>query len=848
MESRRDFLVAMASAVFAAQEDNGLAAALQIIRVESRAIADTIASRLKAGESFEALAAQYSLDPSAPRGGYIGKLKISTLRPELREALQGVGPGQVTPVVQTPAGYVILKTLSPADALLFEARALSKPVFQPAQFNYKLVTSVVGDAEVESYFRQISKPPNYEQDLRLVRDLRHAAVSGGIQQLQSRLGDPTGDNDLSPDARDRRMHDHYTLAQLYSYQGEIENAIVHFKAVYDLAASAGAQDEFQVALEKILGIAHLRRGEVDNCLGHHNVHMCVFPLCSEAQHKFTSGSDAAIQHFLKYLDNNPDDLEEKWLLNLAYMTVGKYPAEVPRKHLIPPATFESKETLGPFLDVAPSVGLNVLSTAGGVIMEDFDNDGFLDLVVSGMEPGQHLRYFHNNGDGTFTDRSIAAGLADQLGGLNLVQADYNNDGWMDILVMRGGWLTPVRRSLLRNNGNGTFTDVTRQAGLALPATASQTVAWADFDNDGWLDLFVGNENAPAQLFRNNRDGTFTDIARAAGVDRIAYSKACVAGDYDNDGYPDIYVSNYRGENFLYHNNHDGTFAEVARDLHVEKPIFSFPTFFFDYDNDGWLDLFVSSYIVSVSEVTRTYLGLPLQAETLKLYKNTHGSFRDVTKEVGLNRVLMPMGANFGDINNEGHLDFYLGTGSPSYASLVPNVLFKNKGGTYFADITTPTATGILQKGHGVAIGNLFNDGDPVIFSETGGMAPGDAYISAVFKNVGCKNKWIDVKLVGVKTNRAAIGARIKLDLKSKSGERRTIYRNVTSGGSFGASPLEQHIGLGEATRIESMEIWWPTSGTRQLFQNVGINQFVEVKEFALAYSQMKRKTIKLSVT
>jgi hypothetical protein len=162
------------------------------------------------------------------------------------------------------------------------------------------------------------------------------------------------------------------------------------------------------------------------------------------------------------------------------------------------------------------------------------------------------------------------------------------------------------------------------------------------------------------------------------------------------------------------------------------------------------------------------------------------------------------------------------------------------------DITTPTATGDLQKGHGVAIGNLFNDGDPVIFSELGGMAPGDGYYSAAFKNVGCRNNWIDLKLVGVKTNRAAIGARIKLTL-SENGEPRIIYKHVNSGGSFGASPLQQHIGVGKATGIKSIEIWWPTSGTRQVFHDVSVNQFIEVTEFAKTYSRLKRRAVKLPI-
>jgi hypothetical protein len=476
----------------------------------------------------------------------------------------------------------------------------------------------------------------------------------------------------------------------------------------------------------------------------------------------------------------------------------------------------------------------------------FDNDGFLDIVVSSWDHCEPLHYFHNNGDGSFSDRTAEAGLWGQLGGLNIIQADYNNDGWTDLLVLRGAWQTPVRKSLLRNNGDGTFTDVTREAGLAVPATSTNSAVWRDFDNDGLLELFVGNEHAPSQLFHNNGDGTFTDVAHSAGVDRTAFTKAVVAGDYDNDGFQDIYLSNYGEENFLYHNNGDGTYTEIARRMKVEKPISSFPAWFFDYDNDGWLDLFVSSFIHSVSEVVRSYLGLPVKAERLKLYKNRDGtSFRDVTREAGLDRVFMPMGANFGDLNNDGYLDFYLGTGDPSYASLVPNVLFLNKEGKYFVDITVSSGTGTLQKGHGVAIADLFNDGQPCIFESIGGATPGDRYFCALFRNPGSHNNWINIKLVGVKTNRAALGTRVKLTLEGPDHKARFIYRDVTSGASFGASPLQQHIGVGQASQIEVLEIWWPTGKSRQVFHNVSVNQFIEVREFAKDYTKLERRAIRL---
>ena len=321
------------------------------------------------------------------------------------------------------------------------------------------------------------------------------------------------------------------------------------------------------------------------------------------------------------MDRKPDALDVKWLLNLAYMTLGSYPDGVPKKYVIPVSSFTSKEQVGRFVDVAPAAGINIFAESGGLIVDDFDNDGLLDIVTSDYDQCGQMHFFHNNGNGTFTDRTLTAGLGDQLGGLNLLQADYNNDGCMDILVLRGGWEFPQRKSLLRNNCDGTFTDVTQASGLAVPATSTQTAVWADIDNDGFLDLLVGNENSPTQLFHNRGDGTFEDISHAAGIDEVTFTKGVAAADYDNDGYVDFYLSNLNGNNFLYHNNHDRTFTEVALKAGVQAPWQSFATWFFDYDNDGWPDLFVTSYYISADESIRTYLGLPHNAETLKLYRN-----------------------------------------------------------------------------------------------------------------------------------------------------------------------------------------------------------------------------------
>ena len=641
------------------------------------------------------------------------------------------------------------------------------------------------------------------------------------------------------------------VGNLAAYKGDMAGAIKNLETAYKLLNDSldfypnGKQ--VKMLMEEELGLAWLRMGEVQNCQLNHNAEMCIFPLTTAAQHKLPTGSEKAIEYFRSYLESDPNDLEIRWLLNIAYMTLGRYPGDVPKDQLIPLPQTDPKEIISRFPDVAEAAGIDTVGLAGGVITDDFDNDGFADVVISSLDPCVPLHYFHNDGNGHFSDWTQRARLSDQLGGLNLIQTDYNNDGWIDIFVMRGGWDYPMRNSLLRNNGDGTFADVTVASGLDEGTFRTHSVAWADYDNDGFLYLFVGHELDPSRLFHNNGDGTFTDVSNKAGVDRTAFTKGAVWGDYDGDGFPDLYVSNFGEKNFLYHNNRNGTFTEVAGQLGVDKPLMSFPCWFFDYDNDGWPDIFVASFMPSSTEVARGLLGLPRQAETMKLYRNTgKGTFQDVTKEVGLDRVVPTMGANFGDLDNDGYPDFYLGTGAPSYAALIPNFMFRNHGGKTFTDVTTATGTGHLQKGHGVAFCDLNNDGEQDVFINIGGAAPGDSYNKALFANPGQGNNWLSVKLVGVKTNRAAIGARIKAVIDEAPGRPGTRYRTVSSGGSFGASSFTQSIGLGKASQIKELEIFWPTSNTRQVFRDLGVNQFIEVKEFEKNYQKRQIRAFKFN--
>lgn len=765
----------------------------------------------------------------------MGKVSLSSLRPDLRDALRGVGPGQLSPMVKLPLGYAILKVVpeSPsAKAPVAANQALA------ATGNVKYSFNIGGLSEVELAFVKLPKDADWSQNPRKICQARQDSTRALKRQLEDFLS-PANQNLRAMQPPMDVMNAYFAAGEVNSYLGNMQAAVERYEQAAQVAANGVPEASLQ--MNEALGIAYLHKSEMDNGVYRAPGDRCLLPMPAGQAYAHPADSTKAVAYFLKYLEQKPDDLEVRWLLNLAYMTTGGYPDKVPPQYLIPPASFASKEDVGRFRDVAAAAGLDSFSMAGGVIVDDFENNGRLDIVTSSFDACAPLRYFHNNGDGTFTEQGAKAGFSDQVGGLSLVQADYNNDGCIDILVMRGAWEVPQRRSLLRNNCDGTFTDVTAASGLAQPSS-SQAVVWTDINNDGWLDLFVGNEAGPAQLFLNKGNGTFEDISISAGVDDIGFIKGAAAEDYDNDGWPDLYLSSLSGFNYLYHNNHDNTFTEVTETAGVPGSGHGFATWFFDYDNDGWPDLFVTSYFVSVEETARTYLSLPHNAVSLKLYRNLgNGKFRDVSTETGLDKVFMPMGANYGDIDNDGYLDIYMGTGNPSYASLVPNVLLRNRDGKYFVDVTASSGTGDLHKGHGVAFADLDNDGNEDLIAEMGGATQGDSHVMRVFENPGHDNDWIGLKLIGVKSNRAAIGARIKVTVENQGQAARSIYRTVSSGGSFGASPLQQHIGLGKAARIVDLEIWWPTSNTHQHFANVEKDQFLEIKEFAQEYRKLERK-------
>ena len=620
-------------------------------------------------------------------------------------------------------------------------------------------------------------------------------------------------------------------------------------AQFDLAEKSwlerfGKPDaEFQADLKRWRAITWLRLGELENCIGHHACASCIAPIAPGGQHVEREGSEQAYALYLELCEEFPDDVESRWLLNLAAMTLGRWPDGVPERWRLPPEALASSYDCGRFLDVAPALGLGIATRSGGVCLEDFDGDGRIDVFCTAIGLEDPARLFvarvDDKGVGRFVERTREAGLEGLTGGLNCCHADYDNDGDADVLVLRGAWMGEIGRmpnSLLRNRGDGTFEDVTEEAGV-LSYHATQAAQWADLDNDGWLDLIIGNETQPdadeqpSELWLSNRDGTFREVAEEVGANIVGWVKGVAAGDFDDDGRVDLYYSRREQANVLLKNVAGGDeglhFVDVTASAGVAEPAMSFPTWFFDYDNDGRLDLFVAGNGLftsdSISEVGNLMFGKELSSVPRLYHNEGGGKFKDVATAAGVDRAVLTMGSNFGDLDNDGFTDFYLGNGAPSLRALLPNRMFRNAGDGTFQDVTTAGGFGHIQKGHGVAWADLDGDGDQEIYLEAGGALTGDFYPTVVFANPGHGNRWVTLRFRGVQANRSGHGARVRVDVATPSG-RRSIHQVVGTGGSFGSSSLQLELGLGDATAIESVEVRWPGSGTLSRYPGVAMEQ------------------------
>lgn len=642
----------------------------------------------------------------------------------------------------------------------------------------------------------------------------------------------------------------YEYGQALLRSGDIDGAIDVFQSFHDFFEDriVPSREKILSELKTQLAIAYLRKGELDNCLYNHNNESCIIPISEKAQHIDTVGSTTAIKYLNELLESKPFNFEYRYLLNIAYMTLGKYPEGVPIEFRIPEEYF-TQSTFPKFQDVASDLGVNVDGMSGGICIDDFNNDGYLDMVVSAWGHDDQIRYFENNAKGGFKDMTAYSGLVGVTGGLNLKQADFNNDGYIDFIILRGAWLEnygKIPNSLIRNNGDGTFTDVSIETGI-YSEHPTQTAVWADFNLDGWVDIFIANESTPneenqCELFINNSGKTFTDVAIEAGISETGFFKGVASGDINNDGYEDIYLSNFSGKNLLYFNSADEKdlkFSLASDDLGVGEPIQSFSTWIFDFNNDGFEDIFVSGYsseVISPPNMLMANIFYPhddgLKIRRPKLYKNNgDGTFTDVAYDLGLTEPVTTMGCNFGDLDNDGFLDFYLATGDPSFLSIVPNKMYRNNRGQGFEDITFSGGFGHIQKGHAVGFGDLDMDGDQDIYAVMGGAYEGDNYQNILFENpVGNVNNWINISLEGKTSNRSAIGARIVLTIEEDGNERK-IFHTVGTGASFGGNSLLAEIGIGKANAIKELEVHWPNQNKSVSgFQDVRINTSIKIVE------------------
>jgi hypothetical protein len=684
-----------------------------------------------------------------------------------------------------------IKLTDPRNVVLPVQFALSMGTLFTESCLRGLVTlDVVGPARipklVEDFFEMFTETP-------IFAGLEYGEL---IDRCEKRLKD-------APD--DYRMR--IELARVLSKCGRYEDADVEFKKI-------PKSSPYFVAAMHEAGTALFRAGRFED----------------------------AVRAEVMAMDADPSNERSRLVMFQSANKLGGYPAWVPSQHRMEMRAGFNKPTVH-FEDIASKIGIDKTSGGRGTAIFDYNNDGYLDIAITSAYGGGSL--YRNNGDGTFTDVSVTAGLDIATNTFGIVTGDYNNDGFADVYVTRAGFYVGEGQ-LFRNNGDGTFTDVTAEAGLEGVWGPSFTAAWVDYDNDGFLDLFVGNNlgglferKTPNRLFHNNGDGTFTDVTEKAGLHTIWPSIGPAWGDYDNDGYMDLFLSNGLGRSHLFHNNGDGTFTDVTETAGVGAMGFGSPAFWWDYDNDGWMD--IGQFIWSDHEdviYTMRNGKAPENGQSMRVYHNNRdGTFTMVSKELGLSECWGTMSGTFGDFNNDGNLDVALGNGSPKLDRLDPMTIFENDG-TKFRNTTFAAGLPFTGKSHGVNCADLFGDGRMSIIVGAGGAYPGDLLAMNIYCPTTLPGNYLNIRLQGVKSNRNAIGARVIL---KAGGKQQT--REVTGGSNFGCHPLEQHFGLAKLEKVDGLEIRWP-SGLRQRFGELPVNTTLEFTEGQDTWKSVYNKPVK----
>jgi hypothetical protein len=607
--------------------------------------------------------------------------------------------------------------------------------------------------------------------------------------------------------------------------GENDSAITDFSTC---VAEAATDPEARGACRKMLAVAWMRVAEVQHCLQAEGSTFCVSPTSGTIHADPTAMTTAAdlLTTFLAEDDPNRSDIA--WLLNLTALARGVWPEAVPEALRADPTRLSPPSTLPAWRDVGLSVGLTAIDIAGTPVLEDFDGNGFVDLLISDFDPLRRPKLWLQSADGSFCEATHATGLDEAGGGLFATAADYDNDGDPDLLFPRAGWYDTdgmVSALLFENDGSGRFLNVTAASGLAEQIGPSQVAVWADFNLDGWLDVFIGREsqtvNTPSSLYLNQGDGTFVDTAADYGLTLLQFVKGAAVGDVDGDGRPDLYVSAFTAANKLYLNRRVGfTPANIPED-----PASSFASWFLDHDQDGDLDLYTASFgatfgggdtVEGSARATGDgwstwVLGRPTSVPVGALWRNDGGVLTDIGASLGLTTPHSTMGSSVGDLDADGWPDFVLGTGAPSYEALEPNAVYHNQGGAGFREVAAPLGLNHLQKGHGVAFGDLDGDGDEDLVMSIGGAYRGDGFEDPVYQNPTEGAASLSVRFRGTLDHRDARGAHLVVET-----DVRTFHAWVGINSSFSGNTLDVEQGLGASTTIEDAWVTWPNGDVESL--------------------------------
>ncbi|MCI0657003.1 MAG: FG-GAP-like repeat-containing protein [Acidobacteria bacterium] len=569
-------------------------------------------------------------------------------------------------------------------------------------------------------------------------------------------------------------------------------------------------------------------------------------LTMKAQGLFRQGLfKESIAVYREIYDQEPSD-KPLWGIYQCSLGLRDYPPDLPLKYKFPLRPEASVKELPPppkFRDIARELGIDKFAGAGPAGWADYDGDGRYDLVACGMDTFCSL--FRNEGT-RFRDVTLESGFGKVESGFGAAWGDYDGDGRPDLYIARNGWAGPQQDSLLHNRGDGTFEDVTRQAGIDEPGSGFH-VTWFDYNRDGWLDIYVSNgvtlDPNINHLYRNNGNGTFTNATREAGLEdeQRAGTIGIAVGDYDQDGWPDLFVHGRMRPNRLYHNLGDGKFEEVARQAGVtgNGRQNGYVALFQDMESDGDLDIVTVSLALwdhVIAGYRADYVPGP-DDDLIKLFRNDGGGrFSDVSRQAGFLYPIGIMAANTADLDNDGYSDLYFGTGNPDLRRQEPNVLYQNSGKGTFVDRSRSAGVWSQGKGHGITFVDWNGDGYLEIYAEKGGFYHGDLYRGSFFLNeTPQSNHYLMIDLSQDGPNSLAVGAGVTV----QAGPLR-IYKEVTAGRGFGSSdPPTLHYGLGKNRAIEMLRVRWP-DGSSQDYPPPPVDKSIRIRKGDSNWTVSKR--------